>query len=93
MPPRRLQPNHRQKWFAPTPAIPVRVTRFIRSRSNRRRYVCVEISKPAGSFVIFFFRHDDGTWRVFPPEVERPTMDVSSAGGTIWATVATSNAG
>lgn len=55
--------------------------------------MCVEISKPAGSFVIFFFRHDDGTWRVFPPEVERPTMDVSSAGGTIWATVATSNAG
>ena len=73
-----------EKWFAPTPEIPVRVTRFTRSRSNRNRYVCVETSRPAGSLVIYFFRHDDGTWRVFPPAFERPAMSVSFAISTIW---------
>jgi|ERR1700674_11923 hypothetical protein len=62
------------KWLAPTPAIPVRVKRFSGMRSNQRRYVCVEASRSAGSLVIFFFRHDDGSWCVFPPATERPAM-------------------
>jgi hypothetical protein len=63
-----------EKWLAPTPAMLVRVTRFSRTRSNQRRYVCVEASRPAGSLAIFFFRHDDGSWCVFPPATERPAM-------------------
>ncbi|MCG5077092.1 hypothetical protein [Paraburkholderia tagetis] len=66
-----------EKWLAPTPATPVRVTRFTRTRSKRRRYVRVEAVGPAGSLAIFFFRHDDGTWRVFPAESERAAMSVS----------------
>jgi hypothetical protein len=65
-----------EKWLAPTPMSPVRVTRFNRSSPNRRRCICVEASRPTGLLAIFFFRHGDGAWRVFPPSVEstRPMM-------------------
>lgn len=66
-----------EKWLGPTPAMPARVTRFGRMPSNRRRYVCVEALRPAGALAIYFFFHDDGAWRVFPPEVARPAMSVS----------------
>lgn len=62
------------KWLAPTPAMPARVTR--RCTGVRcRRYVCVEAWRPGGLLSIFFFRHDDGSWNVFPPEAERPAMN------------------
>jgi len=64
------------KWLAPTPAMPVRVTRFSRTSSNHRRYVRVEALRPTGLLAILFFRHDDGSWCVFPPSIEseRPAM-------------------
>ncbi|MBC8752265.1 hypothetical protein OKW42_004724 [Paraburkholderia sp. WC7.3d] len=65
-----------EKWIRPTPATPVRVIRFGRIPSSRRRYVCVEALLPAAALVIYFFLHDDGTWHVFPPAVERPAMSV-----------------
>ncbi|TKC81635.1 hypothetical protein FAZ69_27095 [Trinickia terrae] len=58
------------KWLAPTPATPARVIRF----SRRRRYVCIETTHPTGTLSIFFFRHDDGSWCVFPPAAKRPAM-------------------
>ncbi|REG48785.1 hypothetical protein B0G80_5077 [Paraburkholderia sp. BL6669N2] len=67
-----------EKWFGPTPASPVRLTRFSnRTPPSRGRYACVEASRPAASLAIFFFRHEDGTWHVFPPEATRPAMSVS----------------
>jgi hypothetical protein len=57
-----------EKWLAPTLATPIRVTRFSRIRSAQRRYVCVETWRPEGPVSLFFFQHDDGAWRVFPPE-------------------------
>lgn len=66
-----------EKWLAPMPGMPVRVTEFGRRGSNRRRYVCVEASRPSGLLTIFFFRHDDGTWRVFPSDAKRAAMSVS----------------
>jgi hypothetical protein len=63
-----------EKWFAPTSATPVRVTRFSRKHPNQRRCVCVEAPREAGTIAIFFFRHDDGTWCVFPPRSERLAM-------------------
>jgi hypothetical protein len=62
------------KWLAPVISTPVRVTQFSRTRSNQRRYVCVEVLRPAGTVRIFFFRHDNGTWCVFPPETKRLEM-------------------
>lgn len=65
-----------EKWLAPTTAIPIRITRFGRTRSNRRRYVSVEALHPTGPLEIFFFQHDDGSWCVFPPSNERPAMSL-----------------
>ena len=65
-----------EKWLAPTPAIPAHVTRFSRMGTNQRRYVRVEALHPTGPLALFFFRHDDGSWCVFPPGTERPTMRV-----------------
>ncbi|MGF6920539.1 hypothetical protein [Paraburkholderia sp. 40] len=64
------------KWLAPGPAMPAHVTRFSRTRSTRKRYVQVETSRPAGTLTIVFFRHDDGSWCVFPPETDRPAMGI-----------------
>jgi hypothetical protein len=66
-----------EKWLGPTRVMPARVTRFGRIPSNRRRYVCVEVSRPAGALAVYFFLHDNGTWQVFPPEIERPAMRVA----------------
>ncbi|HZZ13238.1 MAG TPA: hypothetical protein VFE79_21335 [Paraburkholderia sp.] len=65
------------KWFVSTPTIPVRIKRLERPRSGRRRYVAVEVSRGAGGAAIWFFRHHDGSWKVFPPEVERPAIQLS----------------
>lgn len=63
------------KWLAPTPAAPARVTRFSRMPlDHRHRYICVETRHSAGTLAIFFFRHDDGSWCVFPPAAVRPAM-------------------
>jgi hypothetical protein len=56
-----------EKWLAPGPTTPIHVIVFGRTRSGRRRYVCVETIQPAGLRALFFFRHDEGYWRPFPP--------------------------
>jgi hypothetical protein len=63
-----------EKWFAPTPAMPVHVTEFGRTTSTQRRYVRIEALRPAGPLAIFFFQHDDGSWNVFPPIAVMPAM-------------------
>ncbi|MFL9903622.1 hypothetical protein PQR75_27370 [Paraburkholderia fungorum] len=62
-----------EKWLSPTLSTPIRVTRFSRTRANQR-YVCVEALRPGGSVTLFFFRHDDGTWCVFPRDTRRLTI-------------------
>ncbi|CAB3758721.1 hypothetical protein [Paraburkholderia solisilvae] len=63
------------KWLAPTPAMPARVMRFSRAPGYGRRCVRVEASRPGGPLSIMFFRHDDGSWNVFPPAAQRPAMN------------------
>jgi hypothetical protein len=63
------------KWLAPTPAMPARVTRICRTAARRGCAVCVETSRPSGVLSIVFFRHDDGSWNVFPLAAERPAMN------------------
>jgi hypothetical protein len=72
-----------EKWFAPTPAAPVRVTRFSPASSNPTRCVRVEALRAVDSIAIFFFRHDDGTWCVCPPRSERPAMRAYSNDGQL----------
>lgn len=64
------------KWLGSTPETPLRVMGFGRLPSSRQRYVCIEALRPTGALTIYFFLHDDGRWCVFPPALERPTMDV-----------------
>jgi hypothetical protein len=60
-----------EKWLAPSPCVPIRVTEFSRTRGGHRRYVRVETALAAGARGLFFFRHDDGYWCVFPPTADR----------------------
>ncbi|RQR23323.1 hypothetical protein DIE22_37205 [Burkholderia sp. Bp9142] len=62
------------KWLAPSARVPARIVRFSRMPAQRRRFVCVEAVHPARTIAIFFFRHDDGSWWVFPPADRRPAM-------------------
>jgi hypothetical protein len=66
-----------EKWLAPGPKVPVRVIEFSRTRLSRRRYVRVrvETTQPGGVRTLFFFRHDDGCWYVFPPSGDGPPID------------------
>ncbi len=63
-----------EKWLAPAPSIPVHVTQFSRRLRGGRGYVCVETQLPAGSRALFFFRHADGCWCVFPPVADTPKL-------------------
>ncbi|HZZ13289.1 MAG TPA: hypothetical protein VFE79_21595 [Paraburkholderia sp.] len=63
-----------EKWLAPGPSASVHVTEFSRTRLGGRRYVRVETSLEAGSRGLFFFRHDDGCWCVFPPTADTPKL-------------------
>lgn len=65
------------KWTPPNWVGPIRITRF--SSAHRGRYVRVEVSRPEGPFALFFFRHDDGVWRVFPAEIGRAMLRTDSA--------------
>jgi hypothetical protein len=62
------------KWFAPTLATPIRVTRCSHKRTDGKRYVRVETERQGGTVALFFFLHSDGTWQVFPPRDERLTI-------------------
>ncbi|MBK5052765.1 hypothetical protein [Paraburkholderia domus] len=65
------------RWLGLGSQMRVRVTRFGYCRTNRWRYACVESARPSGDLSIIFFRHEDGSWRVFPPEKKRPAMNVA----------------
>jgi len=60
-----------EKWLAPGPSMAVHVTEYGRTRWAGRRYVRVETAQQGGLRALFFFRHDDGCWRVFPPSSDR----------------------
>lgn len=66
-----------EKWLAMAHAMSARVTRGSRAGSNQTRYVCIEASISTGAFAIYLFRQGDGTWCVFPPDAERPTMRIA----------------
>ncbi|WP_238287660.1 MULTISPECIES: hypothetical protein [Caballeronia] len=66
-----------EKWLGPESEMRARVTLFSHSRASRWRYVCVASRRASGELSIFFFRHEDGSWSVFPPQARRPTMNAS----------------
>ncbi len=61
------------KWFGPS-AVTIRVIEFSRTRTDRRRYVRIGAVEANGGLAIVFFRHDDGSWNVFPAKMSTPAM-------------------
>lgn len=66
-----------EKWLGAELAACARVTRFSHTRCKQWRYVCVQARGSSSNYAFVFFRHDDGSWCVFPPDIRRLTMDVS----------------
>jgi hypothetical protein len=60
-----------KKWLAPALNTPVKLTRH---GNQNLQCVRAELSSATHSLIIFFFRHPDGAWRVFPPRPIQPTM-------------------
>lgn len=58
------------KWLAPCTFATIHVTEFGRTRQGGIRYVRVA-DHSFTAHALFFFRHGDGCWRVFPPASER----------------------
>ncbi|EEA01865.1 conserved hypothetical protein [Burkholderia sp. H160] len=65
-----------EKLVGPTGNRGARVRLLDRSRSGGTCRVWIQIELPSGAFSIFFFRHADGTWHVFPPCQRRPEMGI-----------------
>jgi hypothetical protein len=65
-----------EKWLQFNALSTARVTAFGRTRSAGSRYVCVETIHDSEKVALFFFRHGDGCWRVFPPAPTLPVMTV-----------------
>ncbi|QIE27873.1 hypothetical protein SBC1_59840 (plasmid) [Caballeronia sp. SBC1] len=69
-----------EKWMGAVSAGHLHVRSIHRIRAGRCRCVCIEVERASGSacssFTLFFFRHDDGAWHVYPPESVRPAMSI-----------------
>jgi hypothetical protein len=63
-----------ESWLGAEAGNGFRITRVSRSRRKLWRYVCVESVRKDGAMALVFFRHDDGSWCVFPPAPRRPVM-------------------
>ncbi len=73
-----------EKWLGPVSEGPVRLTRFSCTRADKTRYVGVRASCASDALTVFFFRHEHGTWCVFPPSASPPT--IAANGGLPLAT-------
>lgn len=60
-----------EQWLAAGCSKDVRVTAFRSRPSKHECYVCVEAFTGGGRVAMFFFRHRDGSWRIYPPSRER----------------------
>lgn len=64
----------REKLRATAGALPFRLLALDVSQNDLTYRACVEIRRADGPLVLFFFRHDDGSWHAFPPERSRCRM-------------------
>lgn len=52
----------------------IQVSRAARSTNMPWRAVRIEVMRRSTSFAIVFFRHGDGSWCVYPPNIVVPAM-------------------
>lgn len=63
-----------EKWFGFPSDGTYRLTRSPPGHSSVGRCVCFESFGAGDAIKIFFFRHEDGAWSVFPPASKKPTF-------------------
>lgn len=63
-----------EKWLGFRRLRATRITASRRSAATGKRYVCIATMHGDEHFALFFFRHDGGCWRVFPPARTMPAM-------------------
>ena len=66
-----------EKWFGADLSACIRLTRAGQSCQRQCRCVRVEAARQSGPFSILFFRHEDGSWYVFPPGGNRPAIGIA----------------
>ncbi|PYE17694.1 hypothetical protein C7410_12569 [Paraburkholderia silvatlantica] len=64
------------KWLFLRPDTRVHVTRVAQGARKHRSCVYVSAVGAVGESGMFFFRHDDGSWYIFPPDEARPALGV-----------------
>jgi hypothetical protein len=57
-----------EKWLGSASRDCIRVTQFGHTRHRPWRYVRIEATHTSNPYAFVFFRHDDGSWCVFPPD-------------------------
>ncbi|MGF6979537.1 hypothetical protein QFZ94_008052 [Paraburkholderia sp. JPY465] len=62
------------KWLGLQPEKQVRAKRLAHGRRWRGSCVYVSAAGAMGEVGMFFFRHDDGAWYIFPPGESRPSI-------------------
>jgi hypothetical protein len=62
------------KWIGAAGGI--RITQFIHGVEEQYRFVRIESASDESPIALIFFRHDDGSWCVFPPARRRPAMKI-----------------
>ncbi|BBQ01355.1 hypothetical protein BSFA1_64830 (plasmid) [Burkholderia sp. SFA1] len=72
-----------EKWLAPYLAAPARVARLARDEAGSHRCVRVEVSRASRNLSMLFFRHDDGSWQVYPPQKARPFINAWGAAAAL----------
>lgn len=63
-----------EKWLGLQRPESARVRALGRPLSGNGRFVCIETVRGGEKCSLFFFRHDDRCWRVFPPAPASPEM-------------------
>lgn len=66
-----------ERWVGPVETSRVHAC-VVRSSAHRARCVRVEADRASGTLSLFVFRHQDGSWHVFPPAPPRPAIGLRS---------------
>ena len=67
-----------EKWFGVDREASIHISRAAWMLTGGPNYRCVRVSRPSSPHAIVFFRHRDGYWRVYPPPVSQPTLNLFS---------------
>jgi hypothetical protein len=63
-----------EKWLGGEQQSEIEAVRSGHLANSRTRYVSVDAVRNSGTLTLFFFRHDDGSWNVFPPSERHAGM-------------------